>query len=656
MLYSRKGRAEGLAGPKPEKPPGVAAIGVIMGVERTRTVERRRNVKHGRVVERVREPELVRNVKPPVPPLFLPALFTAAFASFALLPRVNANPHLLSSLLGAAGLLLTGLCALWWSVRTSKRILTYEFVPRRVHWVQMIMHSSVYAYWGWYWRDVYHEIPLILAQVLFLYVLDMLVCWFRRDRWILGFGPIPIIFSMNLFLWFRDDWFYLQFVMVAIIVFGKEFLRWKRDGQSTHIFNPSAFALFLVCVVLIATNNTSMTWGEQISTTFNNPPNIFIEIFLLGLVVQGLFSVTLVTLSSAAMLVALNAIYLGATGMYRFIDFNIHPAVFLGLHLLVTDPATSPRKNFGKMIFGAAYGAGVFVVYGWLFSIGQPTFYDKLLCVPILNLTVRVLDRVSIILSQQKWTDLGPLRKLSAWTPRQANFAFMGIWVLLFGSMAATGYVGGKHPGSDPAFWQKPCEAGRAEACTVLGRSLDVECQHNSAQGCFSLGVLLTGGRLPRNPIGAARSFGHACEIGSTDACNSLTNLVKSDGDSVLLEPCNHGDAPSCFLLGSLYYEGRGVNRDLARAVSLYQQSCTAGLTRGCGALGESYLVGDGVPRDTIKARQILERACDAGYAQGCFNVGVMHREGIETRKNPALAQARFRQACDLGYKPACEK
>ena len=50
--------------------------------------------------------------------------------------------------------------------------------------------------------------------------------------------------SMNLFLWFRDDWFYLQFVMVAIIVFGKEFLRWKRDGHVTHIFNPSAFALF----------------------------------------------------------------------------------------------------------------------------------------------------------------------------------------------------------------------------------------------------------------------------------------------------------------------------------------------------------------------------------------------------------------------------
>ena len=41
----------------------------------------------------------------------------------------------------------------------------------------MIMHSCVFAYWGWYWREVYHELPLIAAQVVFLYVLDMLVGW-----------------------------------------------------------------------------------------------------------------------------------------------------------------------------------------------------------------------------------------------------------------------------------------------------------------------------------------------------------------------------------------------------------------------------------------------------------------------------------------------
>lgn len=597
------------------------------------------------------------------PPLWLPALSTLIFAGFTLLPRVNPNPNLKASFLGAAGFLLAGLCALWWSVARTGRTLTYEFVPRRVHWVQMIMHSSVYAYWGWYWREVYHEIPLIIAQIFFLYALDMLVCWSRRDKWILGFGPIPIIFSMNLFLWFRDDWFYLQFVMVAIIVFGKEFLRWKRDGQLTHIFNPSAFALFLVSIVLIVTQTTPITWGPQISSTFNNPPNIYMEIFVLGLVVQGLFSVTLVTLSAAAMLLVLDVVYTRATGMYHFIDFNIHPAVFLGLHLLVTDPATSPRKNLGKAIFGAAYGAGVFALYGLLESQGAPTFYDKLLCVPFLNLTVRALARaslaVSVWLSRQKWVTEGklrPLQALSAWTPRQANFGFMGIWVILFGFMIFTGFLGRTHPGSDPAFWQKACDAGHTRGCQVLAQTLDVQCQHNSVNGCSTLGILLSGGKgLPRDPVGAGRSLKQACDLGSDGACGSLVNIVQTDGDAVLREPCNRGDGRSCFMLGSLYYGGQGVRRNLEYAAALFQQSCAAGFTRGCGQLGESYLFGEGVPKDMLKARQILENACAAGYAAGCFNVGIMHREGIETPKNVPLAQARFRRGCDLGYGQACE-
>jgi hypothetical protein len=64
--------------------------------------------------------------------------------------------------------------------------LHYDFLVRPVHHVQLTMHSCIYAYWGWYWREVYHQIPLIIAQIVFVYALDMLVCWSRRDEWILG--------------------------------------------------------------------------------------------------------------------------------------------------------------------------------------------------------------------------------------------------------------------------------------------------------------------------------------------------------------------------------------------------------------------------------------------------------------------------------------
>ena len=257
------------------------------------------------------------------------------------------------------------------------------------------MHTCIYSYWGWYWREVYHHIPLIIAQIVFVYALDMLVCWSRRDNWIFGFGPFPIVLSTNLFIWFKPDWYFLQFLMVATGVLCKEFITWKRDGRRAHIFNPSAIALFIFSIGLIVTHSSHISWGEEIAISFAPPPHIFLEIFVLGLVVQSLFSVTLVTLSAAATLYVMKLAFTHWTGLYFFVDSNIPAAVFLGLHLLITDPATSPRRNFGKIVFGSLYGAAVFGLYWFLGWLGAPTFYDKLLCVPPLNLTVRALDRAS---------------------------------------------------------------------------------------------------------------------------------------------------------------------------------------------------------------------------------------------------------------------
>jgi len=76
----------------------------------------------------------------------------ALLAAFCLLDRVNESTRLLEAFGGATGALLIYLLLLYRSAARSGRILTYEFVPRPVHYVQFMMHSSVYLYWGWYWR------------------------------------------------------------------------------------------------------------------------------------------------------------------------------------------------------------------------------------------------------------------------------------------------------------------------------------------------------------------------------------------------------------------------------------------------------------------------------------------------------------------------
>ena len=108
---------------------------------------------------------------------------------------------------------------------------------------------------------------------------------------------------------------------------------------------------------------------------------------------QGLFSVTLMTFMATLTLVLLNLAYTKMTGVYFFVDSNIPIAVFLGLHLLVTDPSTTPRSNLGRALFGVLYGLGVWISYAILIRCGVPSFYDKLLVVPLLNLTVKVVDQ-----------------------------------------------------------------------------------------------------------------------------------------------------------------------------------------------------------------------------------------------------------------------
>jgi Na+-translocating ferredoxin:NAD+ oxidoreductase RnfD subunit len=595
--------------------------------------------------------------------LSLPMSLAGVLALFCFVPRAQANRTLELSIGLAVLALLVFAGLLRQRVLRSGRALTIEYLPKRVHYVQLAMHSALFAYWGFYWREVYHYVPLILAQIIFAYALDMLVCWSRRDKWIAGFGPIPIILSTNLFLWFRDDWFLLQFIMISIGVVAKEYVTWKRDGRNAHIFNPSAVGLFIFSVILIATKSTSITWGEQIAVTLHQPPNIYLEIFVLGLVVQALFSVTLVTLSAGTMLYVMNMLYTHTTGVYQFIDSGIPVSVFIGIHLLVTDPATSPRSNSGKVIFGGLYGMCVFGLYSLLSTMGAPRFYDKLLCVPLLNLSVRWLDRIGGSLDDSAVRLMQRVhapRLLWAGSPQQKNLAFMSIWVVLFGVMITTGFlatgaVGKTHPGSDPAFWEQACDAHLHKACTTWVGILDAQCEDGHAGACLTEGRVMDAGMVvPRDPEVAGRGLGRACDLKEPGACQAFVKFVSEGGDAAMAQSCDHGDAYNCFYLGTVLHLGGGVAQDDERALRVFQVSCNKGYVRACGVLGDMYLAGEGAPANPAKALANYETSCSAHWGESCASAGLLYHRGTAGTQDEALSQRRFEEGCELGFKPAC--
>ena len=268
----------------------------------------------------------------------------------AFTPRVQSNATLAYSVIGAALVWAPGRFSRSDSTRSGQ---TFGFK----WWCAAALHSDdgavqVYLYWGYYWRPVYDHLWLLAAQVLFAFSLTC-CCPGRANAITLGFGPIPIIFSTNLFMWFRDDWFYLQFLMIAVGFMGKDMCAGTGKGAMSISSIPLLCARCLFVAFdrdqyhqyyLGSGNRVHPDPGAQhLHVPVSDWPGG--NVFLLHHLVAGMAAITLFSF---------NALLLGA-GVPYFIDSDIPAAVFLGLHLLVTDRPLRPTP-LGKLVFGMLYG------------------------------------------------------------------------------------------------------------------------------------------------------------------------------------------------------------------------------------------------------------------------------------------------------------
>jgi hypothetical protein len=263
-------------------------------------------------------------------------------------------------------------------------------------------------------------------------------------------------------------------------------------------------------------------------------------------------------------------LYFAATGIYFFYDSYVPISVFLGMLLLFNDPATSPRTELGRIIYGTLYGLSAVALYQVLGSVGMPTFYDKLLQVPVLNLSVQWIDRIA----GQSFTLARSL------TARQRNLAYMSIWAVIFAGMSATQGVGDSHPGQWLPFWRQACEDGRAYACPYLADLETSFCDRGSGWACNEAGLLYIAlsrsgeDRRRLDPAGAAEPLRRGCELGFEAACGNLNTLTSGTGSFARAQPAVE-DLP-VILRGS---KGEIRERDPS---ALYAVACREGWADIC--------------------------------------------------------------------------
>jgi len=98
------------------------------------------------------------------------------------------------------------------------------------------------------------------------------------------------------------------------------------------------------------------------------------------------------------------------------------------------------------------------------------------------------------------------------------------------------------------------------------------------------------------------------------------------------------GDSGAQVVLGNMYFEGNGVNKDNAEVMRWYRLAAEQGETGVQERLGSYYLFGHYGVRDFKEAAKWLKLAAEKCNANAQFNLGIAHAKGQGVPQHNVIA------------------
>lgn len=189
---------------------------------------------------------------------------------------------------------------------------------------------------------------------------------------------------------------------------------------------------------------------------------------------------------------------------------------------------------------------------------------------------------------------------------------------------------------------------------------LTLVCEKKDGFQCFRLAELYQLGRGgPVDLEKAAYYYEQSCSYEYGEACERRCDLARdgNGGPSVELDyaikGCQNQRPVACARAAEQLRDGRGVERDPAKAIEFFEQGCGLGETVACTAAGD-LLMATGKPDGKNKALSAYIRACTGHHPEGCLKVGIAFHEGIGTRPDIDKALQHFTKACEWGHQDGC--
>jgi TPR repeat protein len=150
---------------------------------------------------------------------------------------------------------------------------------------------------------------------------------------------------------------------------------------------------------------------------------------------------------------------------------------------------------------------------------------------------------------------------------------------------------------------------------------------------------------LSKNPDSARLNFelGRAYDADKNFA-EAVKYFVKAAASHFALAEVN---------LGTLYFNGQGVEKDYAEAAKWDRRAADQDLAPAQAALGSMYVLGQGVAQDYSEAVKLLRLAAAQGFPPAQNSLGALYANGEGVARDYAEAAKWYAAAAAQGYAPA---
>jgi hypothetical protein len=293
-----------------------------------------------------------------------------------------------------------------------------SFIFVRAVFFQFLAQLVIYLYWGKYNPVVIERIPLIIHQIAFGYLFHFSLCMFYEKKLTVSFSTSAAIMSANLFIWFAPKVYFFHYIIIMATILGKMFLVRKINGVERHIFNPSGLVSFLLAAAISiysfndGFNFFEYIYGPQIGAYWLWLPHFDIVVLIASCLTLWTPNLYLIPISCYTLLLGANFATQFFYGKY-LLDALGKGSVFLGVTLLITDPATSPKTKIGQILFGMSYAISLALAFTVLISFRWNLYYKKVFFICLLNLLTPFYDHLGEWIESKIWVKNKILSKCS---------------------------------------------------------------------------------------------------------------------------------------------------------------------------------------------------------------------------------------------------